>query len=459
MLIAIILTILILYAIFFLFDRRKAILSLYLIKLPLDQFAWRVSLGFMDLRLSEVFTLLITILLSIILIMDRIKDPDRLGFWGNIPSKVRIPILMFFILCLMNVLFAQAKIFTLQSVFKLLTGFVIGTFTAKIITTEEDIYSLIKIMTISVIVIFVSVMPDLFSGGQLQVFAPTSDDPYKGTYISGGASKYYSADGFAFAFLVYIPAILLFSNVYKQKWEFLLCIFAMLFVSIAVFASAIRIAWISFIVILSIWIIVNKKWKLSVVIVFLISILFVTNILDKPFQTAIQKSNYEIESFKKGELPSEYAFNARPKMWKFYMSNYMMLPLLDKAFGSEKTMRVSFSSIGYSTHNDFLYILIRMGFIGLGITLFLYIYLFLQIIKIIRKSNRSYFDWQIGLTAILGLIGMLLPALTRAGLTNPNFQWFFWTFAMIALKGNYILEPQNNEAIDYGKNEILSSEL
>ncbi len=419
----------ILFTIFFFYNRKKAILFLFLIKLPLDQFFWRIeviSLSSFSLKASEVFSLFITILCLLAIMMDKVNDPDRIGFLGSIPSVIRIPVTLFIVFFFLNIFYSKMHILALRQFTKFTTGFVIGAFVAKTLETEEDINWLLKCMLFSTITISILSIPTIYSGGQLQIYSES------GTYLTGGVGPYYSADSFSSAFIVNLPPILLAYSILRSKLYKILSVFVILFIVIAVFVSAMRAIWISLTLVLILWIIANKKWKLLAVSTLFVFIIMSMRLFDNPIQKAYMKVKPDVEAIQTGDL-SDRSFNARPFLWKTYFSSYMNSSLLDKIFGNDLVYIRALSIAGHDPHNDFLNILVRLGIIGLGITLILYIAVSYHLLKVFFKTESLY-NWGLTLTAILSLIAMIIPSLTRTGLMNPNYEWVFWSFAFLALK-------------------------
>jgi hypothetical protein len=451
------------YVIFFFADRKKALLTLFLIKLPFDQVAWKYSIpvGLTQLRVSEAFTVFITLLLLVTFLLDKTRDSNRKGFFRHIPSMILIPMIIFMIVYFVYI-FRGWWVGSLQLFFKLITGIVVGTYVAKTLKTEEEINWLLRCMLFSTVIISILSMPAIYSGGELHVYAPSSENKFVGTQIGGGVGKYYAADSFAHAFIVNIPAILFASAVLKSKWEKILCLSVSVFAILAVFAAAIRAGWISLSLILIFWMIVRRQWKLILISVFCVFIVGTAQFFSNPLQRAYQKIALEANSLEKGELPPEYAFGGRPLIWKTYIGYYMNASLLDKIIGNDNILYMGLAKTTHDTHNDFLTITLKMGIIGLSATLFLYIWTSVCLLKA-NFSIREPYSWNLALSAILSLLSMMVPAFTRTGLMNPNYQWVFWTLAMITLK-RYILSksilPQSESSLSIDENsESIVSEI
>ena len=440
------------YIIFFFANRKKALLFLFLIKLPLDQIAWKtqIDLVFISFKGSEIITVLITLLFFTAFMLDKIRDPNRLGVVGYFPKVIKIPILIFMGVFFMQIFTGGSIIGELRVYIKLITGFFIGVFVAKTITNENDINWLLRCMLFGTIVMSILNIPAIYSGGQLHIYV-SHEDSTIGTYLSGGVGQYFSADSFAHAFLVNAPAILLAATVLKSKWEKILCLFVMLFIIVGVFVSAMRVAWISLSLLLVIWMIIQKRWKLIIVTAACVFIVVTAQVFSSPLQRAYQKISLEVDSIEKREIPS-YAFGGRPRIWKIYAEYYMNAPLIIKIIGSNELFNMAMGKAGgHDPHNDFMYILIRMGIIGLVATLYLYIASGIHLLKEMRNMKTAY-GWNLALTAILALLTMLVPSFTRTGLMNPNYEWVFWSFAMLAfnynskLWNNYVLPETEQES-------------
>jgi O-antigen ligase len=62
---------------------------------------------------------------------------------------------------------------------------------------------------------------------------------------------------------------------------------------------------------------------------------------------------------------------------------------------------------GHDPHNDFIFILITTGIIGLVVTLFLYIKTFFYILKVMLSKDNDYY-WDLAFTAILAFFIMFI---------------------------------------------------
>ena len=452
------------YILLFFADRKKALLMLFLIKLPLDQIAWKFSIPivFTQLRISEAFTVFITLLLLATFLLDKTRDPDRMGFFKHVPSMLIIPIIIFMLVFFLNIFRGGWWLLSVQQFFKLITGIVVGTYVAKTLKTEDEINWLLRCMLFSMAIISVLSIPAIYSGGELHVYVSlSSEDKYVGTSFGGGVGNYYAADSFSNAFMVYIPAVLFASTMFKSKWEKILCLIVIMFSIVAVFVSAIRAGWLALALVLAIWMLAKRQWKLIAISAFCLFMIMTLQLFSNPLQKAYQKIAYEADSLEKGELPLN-AFGGRPLSLKTYVGYYMDAPLLDKLTGNDRILILGSRAIGHDPHNDFLYILIRNGIIGLTAALCLYIVTGVYLFKAIHYTKEIY-DWNLVLTAILAFLCMMIPSLTRTGLMNPNYEWVFWTFTMITLK-RYIISknflPQSEISLNIDENsENIVSEI
>lgn len=440
-------------------DRKKALWALFLIKLPLDQVAWNINIPipFIPLRVSEAFGTFIMILILVTFMLDSLKESNRKGFFRSIPSMLIIPIIIFMIMLFVNTLRSGSLFSALPGFFKLTTGIIIGTYVAKTLETEEEINWLIRCMLFGTVAISILSIPAIYSGGEFKIYAPTTENRNVGTYLDGGVGRYQSATSFTEAFLVNVSAILFASIVLKSKWEKLLCLLVIVFTIVAVFASANRSGWLTLAIILIIWMVVKRKWKLLVISAFCILVLATAQMFSSTLQIAYQRIAYESKSLEKGKLPDN-SFGGRPFVWKTYMTYYMEAPLLDKLIGSNRILYMGSITTGHDPHNDFLFILIKMGIIGLVVTLFLYIVTFFYILKAMLSTDNNY-DWDLAFTAILAFLIMFITSFTRTGLQNPNFEWIFWTFTMLTLKryisANNIAYQSEESLDDESKDSVL----
>lgn len=410
------------YTIFFLADRKKALLTLFLLKLPVDQIAWQipvVSLGSRTLVASEVITVGITLLCL-----------TTFSQGASLPRFTASPIVIFLCAFLLQVFREPSLAWGARLFFQMTTGIFVGIAVAENFRTEEDINSLIRSMLLGTAIVAVLDVSVVFSGGQLQVYAPTRDNTLVGTYLAGGVGNYYSADSFAHGLLVNVPVILSGALLLKRRWEKVLCWCVILFVVIGVFASALRAAWISLTLLLFLWMVLQKRWKLLVATVSCIALILTMQLLTSPLQKAYQRIAFEVESIRRGELPAN-AFGGRPRNWKIYGDYYLNAPILTQVAGSNEYLVKAAPKVGHDPHNDFLYILLRMGVIGLGITLYLYLVMGINLFRTWRRIGTRY-GANLAVTGLLALLSMLIPSFTRTGLMNPNYEWVFWSFALLA---------------------------
>lgn len=432
-------------------NRKKAILLLFFLKLPIDQVAWNISIPIplMPLKGSEAFGTFTLILVLATFMLDSLKESDRRGFFRSMPSVLVVPIVMFMVLILTSLLRSGVLFSALQLFLKLITGIVIGTYVAKKFETDEDINWLIRCMLFGTITISVLSIPAIFSGGGIKVYAPTVEDELIGTQAGGGIGNYHSATSFAEAFLVNVSSILFASVVLKSRWEKLLCLFAIIFTIVAVFASANRSGWITLAVILIVWMVAKRKWKLIVISAFCILVIATAQLFSNPLQKAYQRIAYESKSLEKGEIPDN-SFGGRPFIWRTYLAYFMEAPMLDKLIGGNRIIYLGAKKLGHDPHNDYILLLVKMGIIGLTITLFLYIVTFIYILKAMLNADNNY-DWDLALTAILAFLTLTIPAFARTGFFNPNFEWTFWSFTMLVIK-RYIsarnIAYQSEESLD-----------
>ena len=282
-------------------------------------------------------------------------------------------------------------------------------------------------MLFSTAIISVLNIPAIYSGNALQIYA-SSENPAVGTYLTGGVGRYYAADSFANAFLVNVPVILLASVVLDTTWERALCRCVMLVVLIGVFVSCVRAAWLSLSLLLVIWMVTQRRWKLIAISAMCLIVISTSQVFSNPLREAYQKIAFEVDNIKNYELPDQ-AFGRRPWIWKAYGGYYINSSILVQIIGSNEYLRLD---LGHDPHNDFLHMLLRMGVIGLCITIYLYLKTGVSLFKTWRGVGEMY-DRELALTALLALLGMMIPSLTRTGLMNPNYEWQFWSFAMLTL--------------------------
>jgi len=243
---------------------------------------------------------------------------------------------------------------------------------------------------------------------------------------------YHSATSFAEAFLVNVSAILFASVILRSKWEKFLCLLVVMFTIVAVFVSANRSSWLTLAIILIVWMVVKRKWKWIAISAFCIFLMITAQLFSNPLQKAYQRIAYESESLEKGEIPDN-SFSGRPYIWRTYMTYFMEAPMLDKLIGGDRIMYLGMKNMSHDPHNDYIFILVKMGIMGLGVTLYLYIVTFYYILKAMFNADNHY-DWDLAFAAILAFLTLTIPSFARTGFFNPNFEWTFWTFTMLLLK-------------------------
>jgi O-antigen ligase len=425
---------LLVYVLYFFWDTKKALLLMFLLKLPIDQLLWQITIPFpfINLKGTEFITVTVTFL-CIISMMKKSFKPNFLGF----------SFMLYLFIYLIQIFREPHIVWGFRLFFHMTTGICIGIVVAQNFRNIPDIIQLLKMVLFSSVIVTLLDIPAIFSGGELQVYV-ASDDYTIGTYLSGGVGNYFSADSFAHALIVTVPGVLLASTYLTQKWQKALCIYVIIFSVIGVFCSALRAGWISLSVILLFWVATNRRKDLMIVAVSLIFIISSFQVFDKPLQTAYMKIDKEVEGFKSGYFAPN-SFGGRLRIWGAYMDYYINSPMASKFIGSNGYLKIGYM-LKHDPHNDFIHIILRMGFIGLLFTLLLYWKMYLKL-RGLWKNKENMFLSSLAFTSILILIAMMIASSSRAGLINPNYQWFFWSFCLMSINMFYKEKNEGKEIV------------
>ncbi|MDY6851603.1 MAG: O-antigen ligase family protein, partial [Thermodesulfobacteriota bacterium] len=199
----------------------------------------------------------------------------------------------------------------------------------------------------------------------------------------------------------------------------------------AVIMTVHRMSTIVLAVVFTVWVIVNKKIKLGLLalVVILFSLPFLMQFVPdffgevNPFAETESSSSYTAND--EGLTLSSQALHGRGWLWRSYLERFNSASGLDQLIGVATT--------GRGPHNDYLRILMNLGFFGLMLHLLLLALIGLKLISIFRKSRRSQDEYlaQLSMTAFFFWIFLFLGSMTLAVGLLSTMMWYFWMFAGI----------------------------
>ncbi len=187
--------------------------------------------------------------------------------------------------------------------------------------------------------------------------------------------------------------------------------FIMLIVSVAmIYKCYSKAGWITLAVCFFIWFLLRKKYILASLIPVITAIIVFVNPFAKDFQKTFQD---EINYFVHGSETKEMVFRGRLNRWEMGMISFNTLPVINKLFGTQK-------SIG-NPENDYLRVLWNNGIIGfIAFLILLGLTGYLLIRKYVKNKHPAI------LMGILIFTMFLISGIGSYSMYYPNLQWFMW---------------------------------
>jgi O-antigen ligase len=168
-----------------------------------------------------------------------------------------------------------------------------------------------------------------------------------------------------------------------------------------------------------IWAIIKKKYValFTIIMIVLAVNLMLNNVIFNDLFNVYKK---EI-NFIKGETKLEESFAGRWIGWKEFAKKWVSSGVGEQFFGTGET--------GYGSHNDYLYVISRSGFIGFIIYISLLLVVGIKILYNIKQNQTPL--------CIISLLVYILWHIECIGLVPSgysSFQWFVWGFIGLSLK-------------------------
>jgi len=188
-------------------------------------------------------------------------------------------------------------------------------------------------------------------------------------------------------------------------------IMLMLFISvIMIYKCYSKTGWITLIVIFLIWFVLQRKFIVASIFVFITAIIVFVN----PFAADFQKTfSSEINYVTHVDNTGETVFRGRLSRWGIGMQRFIELPVINKLFGAKK-------SIG-NPENDYLRVLWQNGILG-----------FLSYITLLCLTGYFLISRYAGTKEVVMLVGILvfivffISGIGSYSMYLPNLQWFMW---------------------------------
>jgi hypothetical protein len=213
---------------------------------------------------------------------------------------------------------------------------------------------------------------------------------------------------------------------------------------IAVFFTVHRMSTIVLVVILSIWLIYNRKVWLGLALLMVLGlaapslVVFVPEFLGNVDIVTI----IEPQSGGDGQLTlSSGALHGRGWLWQFYLEKFFQASIAEQLFGLETTER--------GPHNDYLRVLLNLGVLGLAVQLILYGAIGVKLGTLVgRRIGSDQYSSQLYLTAFFFWIFCVLSSLTLAVGLLSTLMWYFWIFSGLALahQGQSLRRPSHDRS-------------
>jgi len=235
-----------------------------------------------------------------------------------------------------------------------------------------------------------------------------------GLYHDHATLKYY--------FFQTIAAILLYWSYCTKKTEIIKNVFLLTYFACCVpvlYKLYVKSGNIAFGMWMLIWSALQKKillLGLCAITILLANIYLENRLLDEMYKV------YDKEiSVLTGELPADRSFAGRWGLWKAWYNDWKKRSTLSKFFGSGLS--------GYRLHNDYIFVLVRSGIIGLLCYLALLVAiggsLFIGLLRGITPLR---------VVALMVFCLWLVDAIGLVPSGYPAFQWFAWGIIGLALR-------------------------
>jgi putative inorganic carbon (HCO3(-)) transporter len=224
---------------------------------------------------------------------------------------------------------------------------------------------------------------------------------------------------FAFYLLFILPIIYAVIKTTANKTKKVIMAWLVAFFAFLIIATLTRGAWIGLLVmVLTYGALKSRKFLAGVFIVIIISYLFVPAIKSRVNDIFQPKYNS--------------SFTTRLEIIKTTFPAFLNHPLLGNGFGSFEDIHLQYNkeAVKYESqqaHNDYLRILIELGFFGLIIYLLIFTSLFWRIVSLYFKSDNIFIKNNL-LALIIIWLGALTVALGDNLLRTMEVQYLIWGY-------------------------------
>lgn len=249
----------------------------------------------------------------------------------------------------------------------------------------------------------------------------------KDLLMIGGQGVVRYTGGFYDAFTASLPILVsIFCLLYLLQRDRKLVYFLVLAWEVgALFLTMHRMSSIVLVVVLSFWIVLNKRWAIGIlaIIFVVVALPFLLYFIPNFFgDVDLLAGNHSSVIANKGIEFSSQALHGRGWLWESYLSQFADASIFERMFGLITT--------GRGPHNDYLRILLNLGFFGLLVYLMTLALILAKLLKVFagaRRIGNEYLE-QLALTAIFFWIFLVLSSMTLAVGLLSTLMWYFWMF-------------------------------
>ena len=405
----------------FVIDIEKALIFLLIIRSSIDFFHTKplFRYGDSDINLAGVLSIAVIGLGLAYLIKKRIR-------LFRIPLVC--PFVIFFVLCLISLVFAPDKILGIQDIFRLFSIFIIFILVYDLIKTKRQILHITRFLLLA--------LPIPLAMGFYQIWTKEDWMDPIGIYDEFGRimGSFVHPNVFA-GFLMIFLSIVVFqllicrSRAMKIVWGGLILL--MIF---SLFHTYARGAWIGTLAMfLVLGILKYRKLLIIIPLIVLVTFLFIPDVSERFLEIPKMVKNFDVKS--KIFRPTVERASFQWRLWMWYRSFEKALAhknVFLHGYGignytifSEDFSRNPKTDRGLEAHNDYLRLLIEIGVIGLLI----YVWILFRIWRLCLILYGRIDDMQLKSFMVIFLslfVAFLVVSLSSNLVVTPVFQWYFW---------------------------------